>query len=95
MCNLVSTPLDRTFVYDQECAMDMNMKVWNNDAQMFLISGADKGRRTYTDDYIDYITVSRTGSEAEGQIEMPDKTMDVSATQIREIIATYPLPEAL
>ena len=95
MSNLVSTPLDETFVYDQACAYDTNMKVWNNEAQMFLVSGADKGRETYTDEFMDYITASREGYEAEGSIDMPEETMKVSATYIRQVIASKPLNEAV
>ena len=83
MCSLVSTPLNETFSYDQMCAYSMNSIKFNGEAQMFLISGADHGRRTYTDENMDYITVSRDGYVAEGSVGMPKNTMSVSATQIR------------
>ena len=95
MCNLVSTPTDEVNCHDQHLAFDMNKKHHYNRAHMFLVSGADKGSRNYTNGKVHRITVEREGYDVSEAETMPGDTLAVSATEIRNVFAELPLEEAI
>ena len=95
MCNLVSDPTNHVNAWDKDLAIKMNKLHHNSKAEIFLVSGADKGNKNYSNGIIHRITVARDGYEASQAEQMPENTLKVSATEIRNTLEAYPLSEAL